>query len=86
MGSGQGTLGPRGTGDLGFYTQPSQRIALGSVKPMAEAEARTAYQMLTGDSFIAYRNARANRRDPFFNVPAGGADVCNVPVPIRKKS
>ncbi|MDB5737571.1 MAG: Peptidylprolyl isomerase, partial [Sphingomonas bacterium] len=28
--------------------------------------------------------ARANRRDAFFVRPAGGADVCNVPVPIRR--
>ena len=31
-------------------------------------------------------DARANRRDPFFNVPAGGADICNIPVPIRRKA
>ena len=28
--------------------------------------------------------ARANRRDPFFNIPAGGADICNIPVPVRR--
>ena len=32
---------------------------------------------------IGYADARANRRDPFFNVPAGGADICNIPVPVR---
>jgi peptidylprolyl isomerase len=36
-------------------------------------------------SFAAYADARANRRDPFFNVPAGGADICNIPVPLRRK-
>ena len=30
-----------------------------------------------------YAEARANRRDPFFIVPAGGADICNIPVPVR---
>lgn len=79
---------PRGTAQLGFYDDPRQRIPIGSIKPMAEAEAgaRSAYQYLTGKSFAAFREARANRRDPFFNVPAGGADVCNIPVPIRRKS
>ena len=32
----------------------------------------------------SYAEARANRRDPFFNVPTGGADICNVPVPVRR--
>lgn len=79
---------PRGTGDLGFYTDPQHRIAIGSIKPMGQAEpgARARYQYLSAKSFIAYRNARANRRDPFFNVAAGGADVCNIPVPVRRAS
>lgn len=78
---------PRGTAALGFYDDPRQRIAISSIKPMSEADpgAQSAYQYLTGKSFAAYREARANRRDPFFNVPAGGADVCNIPVPTRRK-
>ena len=36
------------------------------------------------ESFAAYADARANRRDPFFIVPAGGADICNIPVPVRR--
>jgi peptidylprolyl isomerase len=35
-------------------------------------------------SFYRYADARANRRDAFFNVPAGGVDICNVPVPVRR--
>ncbi|WP_226699372.1 peptidylprolyl isomerase [Qipengyuania gaetbuli] len=35
-------------------------------------------------SFARYAEARANRRDPFFIVPAGGADICNIPIPIRR--
>ena len=78
---------PRGTGDLGFYESPGERIGIGSLKPMADLEpgAKSAWQVLSGKSFAAYRDARANRRDPFFNVPAGGADVCNIPVPVRRK-
>jgi peptidylprolyl isomerase len=47
-----------------------------------------AFEYLNTDSasFAAYADARANRRDPFFNVPAGGADICNIPVPIRRKA
>jgi peptidylprolyl isomerase len=78
---------PRGTADLGFYAEPGQRIAITRLVPMAAADPakRVRYQYLAGDSFAAYREARANRRDPFFNVPAGGADICNIPVPIRRK-
>lgn len=77
---------PRGTGDLGFYEDADDNIAITQLKPMKdmpEAE-KTRYQYLAAKSFIRYRDARANRQDPFFDVPAGGADVCNIPVPVRK--
>jgi peptidylprolyl isomerase len=47
-----------------------------------------AYEYLSTESasFAAYADARANRRDPFFIVPAGGADICNIPVPVRRKA
>jgi peptidylprolyl isomerase len=36
------------------------------------------------DAFARYAEARANRRDDFFIRPAGGADICNIPVPVRR--
>ena len=42
------------------------------------------YLSTEGETFARYAEARANRRDPFFNVPAGGADICNIPVPVRR--
>ncbi|MBH9536604.1 peptidylprolyl isomerase [Novosphingopyxis sp. YJ-S2-01] len=79
---------PRGTGDLGFYENPEERTPIVSVRlasELPEAE-RPNFQYLSTESatFARYAEARANRRDPFFNVPAGGADICNIPVPIRK--
>ncbi|KAB2854261.1 MAG: peptidylprolyl isomerase, partial [Sphingopyxis terrae] len=41
------------------------------------------YLSTDSDAFTNYADARANRRDPFFIRPAGGADICNIPVPIR---
>ena len=78
---------PRGTEALGFYGDPQQRIRINSVRPMREADAgsKSAWQYLSGGSFDRYREARANRRDPFFKIPAGGADICNIPVPVRRK-
>jgi len=40
----------------------------------------------TEQRFARYVEARANRRDPFFVVSAGGADICNIPVPVRRVS
>jgi peptidylprolyl isomerase len=79
---------PRGTGDLGFYTDPKQRLAITRVRlasdvPMAE---RPRYQVMRSDApaFAAYVDARANRRDAFFVRPAGAVDLCNAPVPVRR--
>ena len=79
---------PRGTGALGFYESPEERTVIGSVRlatELPEAERpKLEYLESTSESFVAYARARANRKDAFFNIPAGGADICNIPVPIRK--
>ncbi|MES2290272.1 MAG: peptidylprolyl isomerase [Pseudomonadota bacterium] len=79
---------PRGTGPLGFYERPGQRVGITSIRLASELPAaeQPKFQYLSTESatFAAYADARANRRDAFFNVPAGGADICNVPVPVRK--
>ena len=79
---------PRGTGALGFYETPEERTVIRSVRlasDLPEAERpRLEYLNTDSESFGRYAAARANRRDPFFNVAAGGADICNIPVPIRK--
>jgi len=79
---------PRGTGDLGFYKDKAQyvpiaRIRLASDMPAAD---RASYQYMdTGSaSFARYLHVRANRHDSFYVRPAGGVDLCNVQVPVRK--
>jgi peptidylprolyl isomerase len=76
---------PRGTGDLGFYKTPAERTGIVSIRLGTEVKDLPRYQYLSTESasFAAYADARANRRDPFFIVPAGGADICNIPVPVR---
>jgi cyclophilin family peptidyl-prolyl cis-trans isomerase len=81
---------PRGTGALGFYEKPEERTAILSVRLMSEMETDKtlpAYEYLSteSESFAKYADARANRRDPFFITPAGGADICNIPVPVRRR-
>jgi peptidylprolyl isomerase len=79
---------PRGTGALGFYETEGERVPILSVRLGNDVKDVPAFEYLNTDSasFAAYADARANRRDPFFNVPAGGADICNIPVPIRRKA
>ena len=79
---------PRGTGPLGFYEDPAQRVPIASIRlaselPQAE-QPKFEYLSTEGQTFARYADARANRRDPFFIVPAGGADICNIPVPVRR--
>ena len=80
---------PRGKGDLGFYAEdefdkrtPILTVRVASDLPVAE-QPRFEYLSTESESFAQYADARANRRDPFFIVPADGADICNIPVPAR---
>jgi peptidylprolyl isomerase len=78
---------PRGSGALGFYEHPAERSPLKSLRVAAdlpEAE-RTPLEVLRTDTatFAAFVDARRNRHEEWFKVPAGRIDVCNVPVPAR---
>jgi cyclophilin family peptidyl-prolyl cis-trans isomerase len=78
---------PRGTGKMGFYETAAERVPIMSVRLGSELpEGAVGFQYLStqSDSFSRYADARANRRDPFFIQPAGGADICNIPVPVRR--
>ncbi|MBS0503621.1 MAG: peptidylprolyl isomerase [Proteobacteria bacterium] len=80
---------PRGTGNLGFYEKPEQRVPIVSIRmasdlPVAE-QPRLQYLSSDSATYHRYVAARANRKDAFFIVAAGGADICNVPVPVRRK-
>jgi peptidylprolyl isomerase len=81
---------PRGTGNLGFYDQernerpiPIARMRLAADVPEAE---RPRFEVMRSESeaFSAYVTGRANRGGTFFNRPAGGVDLCNVNVPVRR--
>jgi peptidylprolyl isomerase len=78
---------PRGTGPLGFYEKPEQYVPIASVRVAADVPAaeRTPLEVLRTDtaSFRAVVEARRNRRDDWYLVPAGYVDVCNVPIMAR---
>ena len=81
---------PRGSGTLGFYTEEEadKRTPILSIRVASDlpkgAQPSFEYLSTESETFARYAEARANRRDPFFIVPAGGADICNIPVPIRE--
>lgn len=78
---------PRGTGDLGFYRTAAERTPIRSVRLGNEVADLPAFEYLgtESESFARYADARANRRDAFYIQPAGGVDICNVPVPVRRR-
>lgn len=80
---------PRGSGVLGFYTseEADKRTPILSIRVASDLpeDERPLFEYLSteGETFARYAESRANRRDPFFIHPAGGADICNIPVPVR---
>ncbi|HWJ05381.1 MAG TPA: peptidylprolyl isomerase [Steroidobacteraceae bacterium] len=81
---------PRGTGPLGFYEKPEQYVPIATVRmaadvPLAERERLEVLRTDTA-SFRAVVEARRNRRDDWYLVPAGYVDVCNVPIATRPPS
>lgn len=78
---------PRGTGTLGFYEKPEQRVPITSVTLVAdvpEAE-REKIEVLSGQSatYTTWREARRFRQDDFFIRASGHLDVCNAMPPVR---
>jgi peptidylprolyl isomerase len=78
---------PRGTGALGFYEKPEQRVPIKAIRVAAdvpEAE-RTQLEILRTDTetFRQVIEARRNRREDWFHVPAGHVEIGNVAIPVR---
>jgi peptidylprolyl isomerase len=78
---------PRGTGALGFYEKPAQRIPiawirLGSELPAAE---RPHFEALKTDSatFARVLEERRTRPDLWYKHSPGHIGVCNMPLPVR---
>jgi peptidylprolyl isomerase len=79
----------RGSGPMGFYEKPEQTVPITSVRvaadlPVAE---RASLEVMRTDTerFRQLVEARRNRRDDWYLVPAGYIDLCNVPVVVRPR-
>lgn len=81
------TVLPRGTGALGFYENPGQRIPLKTLQVAADVPVadRTMLQVLRTDTptWKTYVDARRHRREDWFVQPTGRIELCNVPIPVR---
>ena len=84
--------GPGGTAIRVYYPPlgGERPIAIRQVRVAADipAEERPRFEVLRSDrpAFAAFVTGRANRGGTFFNVPAGGVDLCNVNVPVRRRA
>ena len=78
---------PRGSGDLGFYANGEKPVPIVSVQLASDLPEgqRPHFQVMDvgSPSFADYLRLRANRKDDFYDRPAGGVDLCNAPVPVR---
>lgn len=78
---------PRGTGALGFYEKPGQRVPIKSIRVAADVPAaeRTALEVFRTDTpaFSALVGARRTRAEESFQYKVGRIEVCNVPIPVR---
>ena len=78
---------PRGHGELGFYERDETGAPIRALKVAADLpeSERTPLEVLRTDTgtFAAYVEARRNRHEGWFKVPAGRVDVCNIPIPVR---
>ena len=66
----------------------TERVARPSIRIASDMGAGApAYEVMDTNSatFARYLKIRANRHDSFYDRPAGGVDLCNVQVPVRKK-
>lgn len=79
---------PRGTGEYGVYETEAEHTPIVSVRLASDLpeQERPRFRYLDTDSasFAKYADVIANRSDDFYKVAAGGADVCNVRVPVKR--
>jgi peptidylprolyl isomerase len=78
---------PRGTGALGFYENPNQRVPLRSIRVASDVpeKERTKLELLRTDTeaFGDFVQARRFRSEDWFVDKAGHIDLCTVPLPVR---
>jgi peptidylprolyl isomerase len=80
---------PRGPGPMGFYEKAEQRVPIRAIRVAADVPQaeRSALEIMRTDTpaFQELIESRRNRREEWFQVPAGRIEIGNVPIPVRSK-
>lgn len=78
---------PRGTGSMGFYAKPDQRLVIESVRLAVDmpAKDRPKVEVLRTDSatFAAIVEAQRNGHNAFYPEPVGKVGLCSINIPVR---
>jgi peptidylprolyl isomerase len=78
---------PRGSGELGFYQQPEERVPIESIRIAAEVpvDERSELEVLRSDApiFRNYVAALRSRTGDWFVQPTDHISICNVRIPVR---
>ncbi|MBI3544950.1 MAG: peptidylprolyl isomerase [Deltaproteobacteria bacterium] len=81
---------PRGTGPLGFYEKAEQRVPIKAIRVAADVpeSERSPLEALRTDTpaFRRLVESRRNRVEGWFHAKAGKIELCNVPLPVRRKA
>jgi peptidylprolyl isomerase len=81
---------PRGTGPMGFYEKPEQRVPIRAIHVAADVpeSERSALEVMRTDTpaFQELIESRRNRREEWYQVQAHRIEINNVPIPVRQKS
>jgi peptidylprolyl isomerase len=80
---------PRGTGPLGFYEKAEQRVPIKAIRVAADVPVaeRSALELMRTDTpaFQTLIESRRNRREEWFQMPAGHIELSNLPIPVRRQ-
>jgi peptidylprolyl isomerase len=77
---------PRGSGQLGFYTETEPKPGIASVRLASSLPDAPRLQALRTDSpsFAALIEARRKNSNPWFHRSADAVELCNVGLPVRR--
>ena len=79
---------PRGTGPLGFYEKPEQRVGIKSIRLASQIPKKERLQLealkTDSESFKKLIEARRHRKEEWFHHSSSRLEICNMMLPVRK--
>jgi peptidylprolyl isomerase len=80
---------PRGTGPLGFYEKPEQRLQIKSIRLAADVPVagRSRFEVMRTESptYAKVVEAARNRGGPWTVYSPSYVELCNAPIPVREQ-